>query len=353
MLFHLGKFRQACIHITLWAFYIFYESSLLLIVDDTTINIWETGLNFILYAGIFYANSLVILPTFLVKRKYLQLVVAIVLLFLVFVVMRYGMVLYILPLLDAPMQHPFANNRLFLAQSVWRGGYFFLLSLGYFFAVHSIATERQRRKLAEIRIEKEQQLRETETTLKELEISNLRNQINPHFLYNSLNILYSQVYPVSKKAAHGILLLSDIMRYALRDDASGKVMLEEEVQHLKNYIEMNQLRFNNSWQIRLDITGNLGFRMIIPLLLITFVENSFKHGDLLDPEHPLLIRIAVENDDLTFFIRNKKRKGEREKSTGLGLENTRKRLAITYPHAHTLDLQDETDFYTCVLNLKL
>ncbi|MBX0293003.1 sensor histidine kinase [Hymenobacter sp. HSC-4F20] len=251
------------------------------------------------------------------------------------------------------MQYPFTNNRLFLAQSIWRGGYFFLLSLGYFFAVHSISTERQRRKLAEIRIEKEQLLRETETTLKELEINNLRNQINPHFLYNSLNILYSQVYPVSKKAAHGILLLSDIMRYALRDDASGKVMLEEEVQHLKNYIEMNQLRFNNSWQIKLEITGNLGFRMIIPLLLITFVENSFKHGDLLDPEHPLIIRITVENDNLTFFSRNKKRNGKKEKSTSLGLENTKKRLAIKYPNAHTLELKDELDFYTCVLHLKL
>jgi LytS/YehU family sensor histidine kinase len=201
--------------------------------------------------------------------------------------------------------------------------------------------------------QQEEQLRLAERSLLEANLTFLKNQINPHFLFNSLNFLYAQVYPHSANAAKGILLLSDTMRYALLEDSNGKVMLEQEVKHLRNYIELNQLRFNNKLQVEFSVEGSTHFLLILPLVLITFVENCFKHGELADAAHPLIIRLVVVQNQLTFLTHNKKRHGPKEKSTGIGLTNTRKRLALIYPDRHTLTTTDEPDYYTCQLTLDL
>ncbi|WP_345117304.1 sensor histidine kinase [Hymenobacter algoricola] len=225
--------------------------------------------------------------------------------------------------------------------------YFLLPSIGYWFARNAIRLEKQKR-------EQEHDLRVAERNLMEANLAFLKNQINPHFLFNSLNFLYAQVYPYSEETAKGILLLSDIMRYALKeDDNNGKVMLEKEVQHLHNYIAINQLRFNQRLQIQFEISGSLQFMMILPLVLITFVENCFKHGELSDPQNPLLIQITTVNNQLTFRTRNKKRDGPKEKSTGIGLDNTQRRLDMVYPERYVLTVNDEQDYYTCTLIIEL
>jgi LytS/YehU family sensor histidine kinase len=187
----------------------------------------------------------------------------------------------------------------------------------------------------------------------EANLAFLRNQINPHFLFNSLNFLYAQVYPHSENAAKGILLLSETMRYALLEDNKGKVMLAQEVKHLHNYIELNQLRFSNQLQVEFEVVGNIQFLMILPLVLITFVENCFKHGELADPVNPLVIHLVVKQNVLTFHTRNKKRLGPKERSTGIGLANIQKRLSIMYEGRYNLATKDEADFYTCDLTLEL
>ncbi|WP_345228255.1 sensor histidine kinase, partial [Hymenobacter koreensis] len=171
-------------------------------------------------------------------------------------------------------------------------------------------------------------------SLVEANLAFLKSQINPHFLFNALNFFYAQVYPHSEGAAKGILLLSDIMRYALHEDPDGKVPLGQEVQHVRNYIALNQLRFNQQLQVDFRVSGQLEYRLILPLVLITFVENCFKHGELHEPDRPVQIRLSVEQNRLEFQTRNQLRHGPKEQSTGIGLANTRRRLALVYPGRH-------------------
>lgn len=346
--------KQVFVHILLWITYILYESSVLLIVDGARINLVEVGLNFCSYAAIFYLNSLWLLPAFLKQQKYFLLVVNLLLLIALLIPIRYFVYLYALPFLGADVLHPFDNHRLFLGQTVWRGGYFAMLSFGYFFANSTIRIEREKRIVAEVKRRREIRLRKLEKELADVKIETLRNQINPHFLYNTLNFFYAQMYPRCETTARGVLLLADIMRYGLEEDeANGKVMLTKEIQHLKNYLDLQQLRFNHQLQVHVEEQGSLAYRMILPMLLITIVENCFKHGDLLDPQHPLVIRIEVQGDELRFSTRNKKKEGAKETSTGIGQANIRRRLDLKCKNRYSLEIIEEQNLYTCQLILKL
>ncbi|MBT9393146.1 histidine kinase [Hymenobacter sp. NST-14] len=334
-------------HLAVWLVYIFYESSLLILLNVGALNYWETLLNFVIYALLFYANAELLLPWLARKRNYLLFVVALLAIFAAYVALRGGLNMYLLPELGQHMLRPVSSAKLFWAQTVSRGIYFLMLSFGYWFARNAVMHEKQRRK-------QEAQLRIAERNLLEAEVAFLKSQINPHFLFNALNFLYAQVYPLSESAAKSILLLSSIMRYALKEpEESGKVMLEEEVYHLQNYIEINQLRFGNRLQVQFKIEGSLYYLMILPLVLITFVENCFKHGELFDADHPLIIQLQMTDNRLLFYTHNKKRHGPKEKTTGIGLANTRKRLEVMYVGRHSLVVNDSADFYTCTLSLDL
>ncbi|MGX5816999.1 sensor histidine kinase [Chitinophaga lutea] len=187
------------------------------------------------------------------------------------------------------------------------------------------------------------------------ELAAIKYQINPHFLFNSLSFIYSKTVPLSDEVAGAVLLLSDIMRYALgnEEDAEGKVALEREVTHLKNVIEINQMRFNRRLSIQyLEELERPGAR-IMPLVLITLVENAFKHGNLLDETDPLVIHVKSTQEGIHFFIRNQKKKGPKELSTGIGLANVKDRLRLMYPDRHRLEITDTAETYTVDLTIKL
>ncbi|WP_460675628.1 sensor histidine kinase [Hymenobacter coalescens] len=229
---------------------------------------------------------------------------------------------------------------MFFAIGIFRGIYFYSCSLVYASVKYALRIQ--------------QQLREQERSLLEADIAFLKSQINPHFLFNALNFLYAQVYPLSEPTAKSVLLLSDIMRYALNEGGEqGKVMLDKEVQHLRNYVALNQLRFGHQLQVQFEVQGSTQFLMILPLVLITFVENCFKHGELFDPAHPLLLQVRVAENQLTLVTRNRKRRGPVEYSTGIGLDNTRRRLQAIYADRHQLTIRDEPDFYSTHLHLVL
>ncbi|RYU77920.1 sensor histidine kinase [Hymenobacter persicinus] len=339
--------KNVFIHLCIWLVYITYEGSILLFTSNLQFNYFETGLNFLLYAFLFYCNSEILLPGLQRRRNYFLYLLQLVLLLAVYSGLRYGLNLYLLPGLNRPMLHPPSTKMMFWAQTQWRGGYFLMLSFGYWFARNSVQTEKRRREQA-------QHLQLVERNLLETEMAFLKSQINPHFLFNALNFLYAQVYPISEGSAQGILILSNIMRYALQaPGANGKVMLEDEVHYLNNYITINQLRFSNRLQIVFTCSGSPQFLMILPLLLITFVENCFKHGELLDPQNPLRITLDVVDNQLRFSTWNKKRDGPKEQTSGIGLANTAQRLALHYPNRHTLHVTNGADYYACSFTLDL
>ena len=201
------------------------------------------------------------------------------------------------------------------------------------------------------------QLQQFENDKNDAELKFLRSQINPHFLYNTLNYFYSKALPVSPELADSILLLSDIMRYSLqlKENEQGMALLFEEIDHISNMIKINQYRFNNRLQVKFLVTGIPDTVCIAPLILISFAENAFKHGELSDPANPLVIKLDIspEKQKIFFSVYNKKKKGPKEPGTGIGLDNAKRRLGFIYRENYTLDIIDETEFYKASLTLPL
>ena len=207
--------------------------------------------------------------------------------------------------------------------------------------------ERKQRKILE------EQKMQLEVEKSQANFNFLKAQINPHFLHNTLNFLYAKSLPYSPELSEGILTLSEIMRYALSEGNArdGKAPLKDEIEHVRNVIKINQLRFSNKLNVRFDVEGVINGASIIPFVLITLVENAFKHGDLKSTEHPIDIKLTVDNEAIRFFCRNKKKTGPRELSTGIGLDNIKKRLELAYGKNYSFVVRDEADLYTTELTI--
>jgi two-component system LytT family sensor kinase len=205
--------------------------------------------------------------------------------------------------------------------------------------------------------ERENQLRlqvlEKEKT--QAELAFLRTQINPHFLYNTLNYLYASAYEVSEGLAEAILRLSDLMRYLLHDSPDGQVDLAKEVEYVDNYLTLHRLRFEDKFFVEFTQTGQpVGRQRVATLLLIPFVENALKHGVVSQAAHPVRIHLHLPApNQLEFSVENRINHHQRDATTGVGLPNIRRRLALLYPGRHTLAVHDDGTTYRTHLALSL
>jgi LytS/YehU family sensor histidine kinase len=231
----------------------------------------------------------------------------------------------------------------------------FIYASGYYYFRSTIQKQKDLLKSQEEKLTNEKEKLELEKENIQLENTALRAQINPHFLYNTLDFLYAKALPVSDDLSDGVMKLSDIMRYSLKpQDAEGMVFLADEADHIQNIIEMNQLRFNHKLNVFFDTVNVPDNVKIMPLLLITMVENVFKHGTTNSPDFPARIALSVDKQDqLHFSTHNKKRIGPKEHSTGIGLNNTLKRLRNTYGERCNVSVTDEPDEFKVEINIQL
>lgn len=190
------------------------------------------------------------------------------------------------------------------------------------------------------------------------ELTLLKSQVNPHFFFNTLNNLYALSLEKSEQVPDVVLKLSDLMRYVLDSSNKKTVPLEDEVQFLKSYISLEQLRLPEKTDIRVSVKGNLQTHSIVPMLLIPFVDNSFKHGlNSSIGDGYVHVNINMERKNLHFQVKNSKPQPESRNSSerpGMGLENVKRRIALLYPNKHQLNIADNPKSY-CVellLNLK-
>lgn len=190
------------------------------------------------------------------------------------------------------------------------------------------------------------------------ELALLKSQVNPHFFFNTLNSLYALSLEKSDQVPDVVLKLSDLMRYVLDSSNKKTVPLQDEVQFLKSYISLEQLRLPEKTDIRVSVKGDLKTHCIAPMLLIPFVDNSFKHGLSSSIEDGYVhVNITMERKNLHFQVKNSKpQPGSRNnmERLGMGLENAKKRIALLYPDKHQLHIADDPESY-CVgllLNLK-
>lgn len=294
----------------------------------------------IINIGLFYINFLALIPRFLDKKRYKGYAVAVVIAMVVIGLAKYGLAYAFKPdvLIRGKGGHetgfiPYFINGLFTSLI------FVFLSTVLRFSTDWFLNERIQRDLENQRLT--------------AELSFLKSQINPHFLFNSLNSIYSLAYQKSDTTPEAILKLSEIMRYMLYDCNDNKVDLAKELQYLQNYIDLQKIRFGNKAFITFEVNGEVTNQQIVPLLLISFIENAFKHGVANDPQSPIVMKINLSDGHLYFFIQNKKHTHNRDASGGIGLVNVRRRLDLLYPNKYTLEIRDEDDTYTCQLSLVL
>ena len=185
------------------------------------------------------------------------------------------------------------------------------------------------------------------------ELAFLKTQINPHFLYNSLNYLYSLAYPVSDKLAHAIIKLSDLMRYMLHESQDGKVELQKEVDYLHNYLAIYRLRFEDNFFVNFTIQGQVNGQRVPALVLIPFVENALKHGVVDNPAAPVSIALQLEGQNLYFEVSNRISQNQKDQTTGIGLPNIRRRLDLLYPGKYNLEVHNDGRHYSTKLRLQV
>lgn len=234
---------------------------------------------------------------------------------------------------------------------VWSWNFFLITFLTVLFSVVLILVL----KLLKNWYEEEQAKKRLQQLTVETELKFLKSQINPHFLFNSLNNLYALTLKKSDAAPEVVLRLSNILRYVLYETGEGKVPLEKEVQYLSDYIELEHIRLGNRVDIRFKTEGDLSNKLIEPMLFLTFVENSFKHGaaSMLDNGW-VDIKLDAHDSELHFSIANSKAQGILNNGNhgGIGLQNLQKRLDILYPGKYLLDLSDKGDSYKVDLTIK-
>jgi LytS/YehU family sensor histidine kinase len=194
----------------------------------------------------------------------------------------------------------------------------------------------------------------------EAELKLLKEQLNPHFLFNTLNNLYGLSVVKSDKLPDLMLKLSDLLRYSLYETKETYVPLEKEITYLENYISLEKIRLEDSTNIRFEKSGNLYSKKIAPMLFIVFVENAFKYlGGMEAQKSKVAVSIKEENNTLTFTCDNtvdaydpNNENLEKGKS-GIGLQNAKKRLALMYPEKHTLTIDENNGTFSVVLKLNI
>ena len=188
------------------------------------------------------------------------------------------------------------------------------------------------------------------------ELNFLKAQINPHFLFNTLNNLYYLVYTKSDNATVIIDKLSKMMRYMIYDSNHPKVLLSKEIEYMQNYIDLERLRLNNEIPIRFHIEGDADGAMIAPLVFITFLENAFKHGVSSNkPGAWVDVQIRLNGKECFYTVENSKLASSPNANgkSGIGLQNVQRRLELSYPGQFDLHTEDAADRYKVELKILL
>ncbi len=196
---------------------------------------------------------------------------------------------------------------------------------------------------------------EKEKLQKEMELNYLKEQVNPHFLFNSLNSIYSLSRQQSSETPDVVMQLSELMRYQLESSKKDTVLLKEELEFIENYLLLEEKRLSNRCTIEFSIDGDVLGLKIAPMLLIPFVENAVKHGaQSTNEQSTISVSANVKNTKLHFHINNSKPSlNTTSKRQGLGLENVKRRLKLLYPSAHTLEIDDSEKVYDVNLSIDL
>lgn len=319
----------------------------------TRVLIQDTIGNFILL-GFFYLNYYVFIPRFFFRHRYVLYIVFVVLFLCIMFPLPHLITDWFQPAKrgfpplprPGPGPHPFAGKMppqhppffSFSLDDFRRHLYLFFTAIFFSFLL------RTREHLSAI---KEEKLHS--------ELSLLKAQINPHFLFNTLNSIYALSVKKDDRASDAIVHLSGLMRYVTSDANDNKIPLQKESDYITNYIELQKARLGNTVRVDFHISGMAGNKMITPLILITYIENAFKYGVNPDVTGCVVnIRLDITDTGILLHTFNKKVPNlNRVESTGIGLKNTNERLKYLYPQKHDLKVSDNGSGYSVILSIEL
>ena len=336
-------------HIMAWFGYLLY-CIFLVYLRIPDFDLIDLLLQHTIMIGVFYANVYLVYENLFRNKKYFKGAYWFILVVVGYCFVRYIVVFYIIPVVGVGAgKFPYLNQS-YIASTIAFYVNFALYS-GIYFLVQNLIYKEYMLRIAE------RERMEAERARIKADYAFLKAQVSPHFMHNTLNFLYAKMLPYSTQLSDSILVLSDILRYALLEDASveGKTSLGKELEHIRNVIKINQLRFNDRLHIVFKVEGATEGLSIVPFVLITLVENAIKYGDLLDPAHPVNIHLKIDETQhqFSFAVHNKKRGGPIELSTGIGLNNLRKRMDWVYGNEYTFTTHEDDMFYDAKIELTL
>lgn len=339
-------FRNVPLHLLFWAgvwffFYRFFSYN----SSNQAYVTWFASLLLPLTMAVTYFAVYFLIPKYLLTKKYGRFFLFTFYMLIAssyFIVLIIYIVLIFVLKYDASNIPPMVKNFTFILILVY-------LIVGIVSSVsilrHNFKTEKRNKDL-------QNKILETQLQIKEQELNYLKMQIHPHFLFNTLNTLYGFALKQSKETPEIILKLSNLLDYILYQVNKPSVSLKQEVDHIREYIELEKVRFSDSLRVEFNTNDFNEEIQIAPMLLIPFVENAFKHGSRKEDFLEIFININVKNDTLDFSIRNSYNPEENDKKkAGIGLENIRKRLDLHYEGKYELDYRKSEEWFEASLRI--
>lgn len=316
------------LHFFYWALYLIQQIITIVFYDNSFPVFLATF--FVISFFCFYFNYFVVVPRFFDINKLYKIVIGYFISVAFFVLLRYSVEEMFLP--------TFFGFRNYSEKTGL--GFYFYDNIYYSFTTIFVSTVFS---LLKLMSQSEQEKRELMEQKKNSELQALKTQINPHFIFNSLNNIYSLVYQNSEKALPAIQELSQLLRYSTKDLEKDFIPLEKEIGYLESLIELEKLRIKNPELLIINKNIDHPNLNISPMLLVPFVENAFKHGDFSGKGFTL--KISDENQKLSFNLHNFKKQRSKDSLSGIGINNVKKRLEILYPKKHELKITEtETEF---------
>ena len=290
-----------------------------------------------------YVSIYKLIPDYLITKRYIlfglySLYTFIVSVYLIMVSIFFSLI-YIAQF-NYEAMNPVTKNILFVATGV----YMVVLLVSAFTLLKLNLKNSEETKILETKI------LETQLKLKEQELNYLKMQIHPHFLFNTLNTMYGFALKKADETPEMILKLSNLLDYLLYQVDKPFVSLNDEINHINDYIELEKMRFNDTLHINFETENILADTKIAPMLLLPFVENSFKHGSLKKGILNVSIKLYCKNKSLFFEIENTS-KTNAISENGIGLDNIKKRLDLLYKDQYTLNINNENGLFKVNLNL--
>lgn len=285
-----------------------------------------------------YSNVYYCFPRFFKRDRYVKYAFAVTacLLFYTFLKNIHDAWLYGFLLGDVQKQSVFYNT-------------YYNFSIGLFYLSFTLALA-----LSKSWYKQHQLLQQIQVEKLETELRYLKAQINPHFLFNSINTIYFQIDKKNVEARESLLKFSELLRYQLYECNEEAIAIEKEIEYLKNYIDLQRLRKKNSYNICFETADNVQQFSIAPLLLIAFVENAFKHvSNYTNKENNIQVKLHRQNGCMLFDVVNTKNSNLVSDAEGIGLKNVKRRLELLYDNRYDLQINDEPHLYTVHLKLQL